>query len=266
MYNFTLMRRECRANYKIWLVFAAVLTMYGAVIIGMFDPKLGDSLAMMAESMPQLFAAFGMSSPGAGLLQFLVNYLYGFLFTCFPLVLILILVNRLLVRYLDQGAMAWLLATPSPRWKIAITQAKTLGLAVFFLVLYVTGLCAALSALLFPGELEMGRFLLVNLGLCGMLLFLAAICFTSACVFGGGRWALGAGGGLCVLFILLQMLSKTGEKLEFLRYVNPLTLFDPLKIAVGGAEALWPVLALYLGALALFGIGVTVFSKRDLCL
>ncbi len=51
-----LLRREIRANYKILLIFCAVFTLYGAVIVGMFDPKLGESLNAMAASMPELFA------------------------------------------------------------------------------------------------------------------------------------------------------------------------------------------------------------------
>ena len=57
-----LLRRELRANYKMILLFTAVITLYSTVIIAMYDPKLGASLNMMAESMPELFAAFGMTN------------------------------------------------------------------------------------------------------------------------------------------------------------------------------------------------------------
>lgn len=59
-----LLRRELRANYKMILLFTAVITLYSTVIIAMYDPKLGASLNMMAESMPELFAAFGMTNAG----------------------------------------------------------------------------------------------------------------------------------------------------------------------------------------------------------
>ena len=36
----------------------------------------------------------------------MLNYLYGFLLTIFILVLILVMANKLMVRYLDRGAMA----------------------------------------------------------------------------------------------------------------------------------------------------------------
>ena len=101
-----LLKKELRANGPLAAIFLGVVTLYGSMITSMFDPKLGDSLNIMMESMPELFAAFGMSNPGASLTQFLANYLYGFLLIALPLVMILLLVQRLLVRYTDRGAMA----------------------------------------------------------------------------------------------------------------------------------------------------------------
>ena len=97
--SLTLFRREVRAHWVLALVFAAVMTLYGSMIVSMFDPKLGESLAMMAESMPQIFAAFNMTDPGATLTEFLANYLYGFLFVVLPMVAILILAAGLVARW-----------------------------------------------------------------------------------------------------------------------------------------------------------------------
>ena len=76
--------RNLKTIYKPWIIFSAILTMYITVIIGMFDPALGESLNQMMESMPQLFSAFGMNAPGSTLLDFMANYLYGFLLICLP--------------------------------------------------------------------------------------------------------------------------------------------------------------------------------------
>ena len=265
MLSGTLLRREARRNLFLMVVIAGVLTMYTAVITTMYDPELGESLEMMMESMPQLFAAFGMNDPGATLAEFLANYLYGFLLILLPLVLIVLLVNRLLVQYLDRGTMAWLLATPTPRWKIALTQAKLLCWAVTLQVAYVTGLGILLGALLFPGELDAGRFLMVNAGLWAMLYLLGSVCFAGACFVRDSRLGLGAGGGLCVLFVLLQMLAQTGEKWEALQYLTPLTLFDAKGLAAGSGD-LWPALWLFLAGTALFLAGIAVFIRRDLSL
>ena len=125
MISLPLFRREARRSILLLVIFAGILALYASVILTMYDPELGDSLAMMKDAMPELFAAFGMSDPGSTLTEFLANYLYGFLFLVLPLVLLILLTNRLVVGYLDQGTMAWLLSTPTPRWKIAATQAMS---------------------------------------------------------------------------------------------------------------------------------------------
>ena len=84
MLNKTLFRKELKSNYIMLLIFLGVLSMYSYMITLMFDPKLGDSLNTMAESMPELFAAFGMADAGTTLLEFVTNYLYGMLFIAFP--------------------------------------------------------------------------------------------------------------------------------------------------------------------------------------
>ena len=119
MINTTLLKKEFKSNYILLLIFLAVLSMYSCMIIAMFDPKLGDSLRAMAESMPQLFSAFGMADVGTTLLESIIGYLYGILFTAFPGVFIILLSNRLIARYVDNGSMAYLLSVPHKRSKLA---------------------------------------------------------------------------------------------------------------------------------------------------
>ncbi|WP_425387413.1 hypothetical protein [Brachyspira alvinipulli] len=75
----------------------------------MFDPKLGKSLKLMSE----MFALFGMNNFSSNLMDFLINYLYSFLLIVLPLVFIIILVHRLIIKYIDIGIIVYLLATPN---------------------------------------------------------------------------------------------------------------------------------------------------------
>lgn len=134
--NLALFRHSLRGHVKLGIVFLAVMSLYGGMITAMFDPKLGESLEMMAESMPQLFAAFGMLDAGKTLTQFLSNYLYGFLYIVFPMVLIVIAATRLVARWVDTGAAAYLLAAPAGRAKIAATQALALAAVPVVCVMY----------------------------------------------------------------------------------------------------------------------------------
>ena len=260
-----LLRREARRSVPLLLIFAGILALYASVILTMYDPELGESLALMMASMPQLFAAFGMSDPGATLAEFLSNYLYGFLFLALPLVMLILLANRLLAQYLDRGSLAWLLSTPHPRWKIAATQALFLAACAVLTAAYAGGLCALLSAVMYPGELAAGPFLALNLTLAALLALLGSVCFLGICVFSDSRRGLAAGGGLCGVFMLLQMLSQVDEQWSWLRYLTPLTAFDAAALS-RGEGALWPALCLGGGAMVLYAAGILLFSRRDLCL
>ena len=250
--NRALFAKELRANLFVSLIIAAVLAMYIGVIVSMYDPELGESLDAMMQSMPEMFAAFGMSVQATTLIDFMLNYLYGFLLTIFILVLILIVANKLMVRYLDRSAMAYLLATPNSRTRIALTM---VGVMVTIL---------GFAEALFPGELDMQALMQVNAGLLALWLAMAGLCFLSACLFSNATAALWVGGGLNILFFLMQMISQVGDKFEFLKNVNPLTLFDYYGLAAGDASAVGGAIALAVGAVALFAVAVAAFDRRDL--
>lgn len=262
--NLTLLRKEIKSNSVLVLIFIAVLSVYSSLIVTMFDPELGESLEMMSQSMPGIFAAFGMLNVGATLIEFITNYLYGFLLLAFPLVFIIILSGRLVTRYVDSGSMAYLLATPNKRTTIACTQMASLLLGVCILVGYETVLCIVCSQLMFPGELLIDRFLILNGGWLCLLVFMSGICFCSSCLFNESKTATGLSAGLNILFLLMQMISQVGDQMKNLRYANPLSLFDPQGIIAGDAQSIGMVFILLAAGFILYAIGIVAFSKRDL--
>lgn len=265
MISAALLKREIKANWKLIIIFLAVLTMYGIMIVSMFDPNLGESLKTMAESMPELFAAFGMSDTGAATITgFLSNYLYGFLLLLLPLIFIIILSNKLIARYVDSGSMAYLLATPNKRIKIAVTQAGFMLLSVLILDLYATAMLICSSEAMFPGQLDISRFLLLNTGLFGLHIFLAGLCFCSSAVFNETRKSNGVSAGLTIAFVLIQMLSNAGEKFVKLKYATPLTLFNADGILAMESNSILSFLLLYAAGLILMSAGVAVFTRKDL--
>ena len=159
----------------------------------------------------------------------------------------------------------WCMAAPLPRRKLAATQAAALSAAVTLLCLWIAGLGLALAEGMFPSELEMERFLWMYLGLWALLQLLAAICFLAGCAVPDSRLATGAGGGLCVLFLLLDMLAGMDEAWEALRFFTPLALYDPMALSEGTAH-LWMVAALAGAALVFYGLGTVIFCRRDLSL
>ena len=54
----TLLKKEFKANLLILIIFMALLSMYSVIIVAMYDPKLGESMNMLAKSMPEIFFCF----------------------------------------------------------------------------------------------------------------------------------------------------------------------------------------------------------------
>ncbi|WP_346694991.1 ABC transporter permease subunit [Thermophilibacter mediterraneus] len=259
-----LFRHELRSCLLPTAIIAAVVILYACVIIGMYDPELGESLALMRDAMPELFAAFGMADQGTTLLEFVVNYLHGFLLVVFPLVLAAVLANRLVVRHVERGSIAYLLAQPVGRARLIASQA---GVLIFCLVLLATVLTVfelAAAYIMFPGELVAPDLVVVNVATFCLWVFLSGVCWAGACVLqsiSAARWV---GVAVCTLFVLAQMLSGMGDELAWLADVTPLSLLDPLGVASGEFGALAGATALGVSGAALFVLGTAVFTRRDL--
>ncbi|SHK62504.1 ABC transporter permease subunit [Hespellia stercorisuis] len=262
--NLTLYKKEWKANWILLAIFMAVLTMYATMIIAMFDPKMGDSLQEMAASMPEVFAAFGMADVGQTLLEFTTGYLYGILLTAFPAVYIIILSNRLVARYVDNGSMVYLLAAPDKRGKIVGTQMIFLVTSLLLMLVYVSGVILATAHLLFPGEMDIPGFLRVNAGLFGLWIMVGGVCFLSSCVFNESKMAVGISSAFVVYSLLVQMISQVGEKFEGLKYATPMTLYAVDGLIAKDGQA-WLTCAIMYGVgILCFAAGIAVFRKKNL--
>lgn len=264
MLSLPLLAKEIKSNCKVFLIFLAVLAMYISIIVSMFDPKIGETLKQFEEAMPEMMAAFGMVSSGSNLIDFLGSYLFGMLLLIFPLIYEIIVANRLIARYVDRGSMAYLLASPNKRKKLAITQAIFLlgstGLLIFLSM--VIGI--AVSESLFPGALDIKGYIALHGGLFGLHLALSGFGFFASCIFDETKYSYAVSTGVPIFFYLVQMLVNMGDKLENLKYITLFTLFNPLDIIAGKASAVWMTVALGIIGITLYGAGIYRFSRRDL--
>ncbi len=261
-----LLKIELRSNYKIVLLFFAVITLYGGVITGMYDPELEAGINMLVKSMPQIFSAFGMENPGTTLIDFLINYLYGFILVLIPFIYTILMCYKLVAKYIDKGSMAYLLNTHYTRTQIIRTQFVVLLTGLFLLVLYAAGLIAVCSRIMHGESLEIERFLFLNFGLLILELFLASLCFMFSCIFNELKFSVGLGAGLGLVFFLLQMLAQAGDGAAFLKYLTPLTLFNPERVVEYRADSIICLGVLAAGAVLFLAVGILVFKKKDLSL
>ena len=66
----------------------------------------------------------------------------------------IIIANRLISKYVDSGSMAYLLATPNKRSKVAITQGLFMIISIGALILFIALVGIINSKIYFPGDLD----------------------------------------------------------------------------------------------------------------
>lgn len=261
-----LFRRSLRSLAVAVAAIAAVMAVYIGMVVYLYDPEVNESLQLMQEAMPELFAAFGMANPSATLCDFLLNYLYGFMFTCLFVLLAAYMAQRLAVGPAKDGSLAWLLASPCSRPRLAVTliaaQVAVVLLTVFLLWASEAAFCEAL----FPGELDQVALARANLGLVALGLFAASLCFASGFAFQRPSVALWAGAGACILFLLMGLAGTVGEGLEWVANLSPFSLYDAYGLAAGEADAAAGSVGLLGASTALFAAGAAAFCRRDFSL
>ena len=146
-----LLKRDMLSCVKIFLILFAIIGMYTVVIIYMYDPKLSDMLNDYQQLLPDMMSAFGMTGIATSLLEWMQIYLYGFIMFLFPMVFSVVLMQKLLMGYVDSGAMASLLATPNSRRELIVTQTVAVLLWNVILIGAVTVVGIFSAEMLFPG-------------------------------------------------------------------------------------------------------------------
>lgn len=264
MISLPLFKRNMLFSVKIGFIFLAILTMYTTMIIYMFDPTMAEMLVKYQDMMPGVMAAVGMTGSTGTLIAFINTYLYGFIMLIIPMVFEIILINKFVMRYIDNGSMACILSTPNTRLKIIITQLISVILSVAILLLLVTGIGAVSSAIMFPGELDLAQYLQLNLSVFLLHAMISSIAFLAACFCNESKGYFAIGAGVPVLFYLIEMLSNIGDKLEKLKYCTIFTLFPGDKIVEGTKGILGLNIAMVIIAIVVFSVSVTIFKKKDL--
>ena len=260
----SLMKQEVKANYKLYVVFLSIIAMYAVTLVAMYDPSLKDSLKSLEESMPVVLAAFGMQDMGTTLLDFIITYLYKFVLIVTPFIYSIVMCYRLLAKYVENGSLAYLLNSKHGRTKIVLTQWGNLFLGLVVMISFNTGLMIVCCSMMFKGALDIPRFLILNLGLLVLQLFIAAFCFMFACLFTDVKYSIGCGAGVISLFIIMQMFFSVYDSAKILLYCNPLSLFNPQQLVNGNIVSVISLVVL-LGLTAIFLIiGLLGFRRKDL--
>lgn len=263
--SWTLFKANIKAIRTVWIIMTCVFCFYVSIIVSMFDPEGIDALVEMLEMMPEaMISAFGFTELGTTLLTFIVGYLYGFLILLFPMIISIVVNHRIIASHIDKGSMAFLLATPNSRIKIAFTQAafSIISITTFFIVIVPVGILVAQS--MYPGALEIGKFIMVNFYALILYYAIGGIGFLASCISNDSKQSLGIGVGFPVGFLVIQMLGNTGQEINWIKNFSMYTLFNPSRLIDGESFAYIGMAVLFTIAVTLYSSAIIIFNKRDL--
>ena len=258
-----LFKRNLKRGFKVMFIFIVIITIYTMAIIYMYNEDMARMLSQYQDLMPELMAAVGMTGGGSSLLEFINTYLNGFIMLIVPMVFTMLLVNNYLVKYVDSGSMACLLATVHSRKKIILTQIFSILLMITIFLTYATLLGIIGSELLFPGKLDIGRYILMNIATLFMQFMVGGICFFMASAVNETRWYLALGVGIPLAFYIIQMMANMGDKIEVFKYMTIYTLL-PYKEIIAGDGFLGYFIIMILTSAVLFVAGKNIFIRKDL--
>lgn len=262
--SLTLLKTTFKKNWILLFIFFAVLTMYMAVMVAMYDPDSMEELMSMLDLFPpELTKAMNLSEMITDLTSYLASWLYGMLMIGFPMVYCIILGNRLVAKMVDNSSFAYLLSTPNSRVRIIFTQGFYALASVALLFAAVFGVSVLLCTAMFPDALDIGAFLRLNFTTMLVNMAVMSISFFFSCLFNETRFSLGFGAGIPIAFLLMNMLGGASEDLEILKSLSVYGLYDPVDL-VQGADVLG-VNLLYIGIIVvLFAAGIIIFNKKRL--
>jgi ABC-2 type transport system permease protein len=245
---------------------------YGAVayivLIIWIYPSIADMKGFndMINALPEgMRKLIGMENGINSLADYIAGEFYGMLFLIILMVYVILTSTRLMARLVDQGSMAYLLATPNSRIKVAATQAAVIisGLALIVTSTTLSGIAA--SEWLISGyELDVPSFITLNVLTFLIFMVIAGYCFFISSSFNDEKKALGISAGLTLIFYMLNMAGKLSEDTEWLLNFTIFKLYDPIKMINNETDAMLTGSLLGLAAIFLFAGSLIVFKRRNL--
>lgn len=259
MFSISYFRQTVKSNLKFLVVFTFVLSMFLIVMSDVFTPQTvnGFHSATKGTFISNVFTGNGT------LVGFMSNSFYALMAILFPMVYSIMVGNRMIAEKIDKGSMTGFLSTPIKRLQITVTSAIyfILSLVVMWGITSIVGILAANAFQ--PDALDVHTFLMLNVGAFLYHLVISGICFCSSCIFNSSKNSLMFGAGIPLFFFVISMFLKLSNDLEFLKYITLNTLFDTQNILVGKGY-MGEFIAMGVGAMVLYIVGIVWFEKKDL--
>lgn len=267
--NFALFRSMLKFNLKSMLSYGIGMTFYLWLVTWMY-PSIGQSpsLNSLLKTMPPALLKFvGYQTGISHVSDFLAGEFYGMIYVIILTIYTVMTATKLMAHLVENGSMAYLLATPVSRIKVAITQSVVLAVGICVIGLFSTlGGILGVRLLVPAGGLDTRFF--VEMNVVGALLFLliGAYSFLFSCIARDERQALSMSAVLTLIFYALHTGGTISDKFAWLNNLSVFTAFNASELIHGTAPFATTVAALSVSSIVLFAIAILGFRKRQMSL
>jgi len=141
IFNKTIYNQTLKSNWKLWMIFTAILCLFIAVSSAVYNPITMGRMKEMLKSFGGE-AAERMGGLNLSMTGILAQMFFGMMAVVLPMIYILITANSLIASKVDRGSMAYTLSTPIKRKTVAFTNATYLisMIVAMFAIISVVGL------------------------------------------------------------------------------------------------------------------------------
>jgi ABC-2 type transport system permease protein len=264
--NAALFAANLKTHMKNFFSYGIGSVLYLAMIIWIFPSVSNTDMEKLIRQLPKnLIEAFNFTSGISSADHFVANEFYGLLYLLIMAIFAITTAVKLIAHHVDRGSMAFILAAPQSRVKVALTQAATLvfGLLLIAAIMTVGGWLVALAILGGDG-IPFAPFFRLNA--IGFLLFytIAGYAFFFSCLFNDEKRALSVASLLTLVFYVLDLVGRLSDRLDWCRHLSVFAAYRPQDLLDGTAHVAATAIGLFAAGTVLYLIGIALFSKRDL--
>lgn len=254
-----------RTNRTIILLITAIYSTYSTLLITVFNPKsMSNMNDIIHAKLPNgLVTALGINI-GTTLISFMATILFGIMLYILPMIVMVSVNKQLLAGMVEKGSMAFLLATPHRRWKIALNQALFSVVAVSIVFAGLATVDSLFAHFNYPGRLDIGQYWELA-GYAAVFYFaMSSVAFVASALANSSSGYYAVGAGVPMVWVLCDMLANSGGSLADFKYATLFTLFDPNKLFAGSDWVPITIGIFVAIAVVLYTVGICLFAKRDL--
>lgn len=260
----TIFKNMFRRNWKLTVIFLALLCMYLSVIISLIEPDDMEKVQGLFTALEGFMGVFSieieaMTSP----LNYTASTFFSVLVMAFTMVFYVIQARALIARQVEDTSIVCTLSAPVKRSTLVLTGGVYLIFSMTVIFLGILGCGSGMLSLY--GEFDMAAYAnLVGVTFC-LCTAVAMLSYFLSAAFCGSTLGSRLSVGIPIAFLFIQMMSGAGgEQTEWMSKITPFGYLDSVGIVTGDVST-GGMYAVFAGAvIVLLLASVFVFNRKRL--